>query len=62
MVRNDLFYVKRILLHADKVCHIVKGRLHDAVVVSRAVELWTDDLVHQTARLGRVVSLDVLSF
>ena len=57
MVRHDLLQIQGILLHAHKVPHVAERALHDAIVVGRALELGTHELLHQLAGLGRIVRL-----
>jgi hypothetical protein len=61
MIRHHLLEVEWILLHAHKVLHVAELALHDAIVVRCPIELWADELFHQFAGFGCVVSLLGLS-
>ena len=57
MIRHNLLYIKRILLHLHKIPHIPKHALHNTIVIRFSLELGAHELLHQIACLGRVVGL-----
>jgi hypothetical protein len=61
MIRRDLLLEEWVRLHAHEVLDIAEGSLNDAIVVCGAVELGTDDLVHEETSLCCVVCLHVTS-